>query len=35
LAMACNLEYPSNFFVLPIPKKSIILNQNIKQNDGY
>lgn len=35
LATTCNLSYPSNFFVLPIPDSSIDLNENIKQNEGY
>jgi homoserine trans-succinylase len=35
LANVCNLNYPSNFFVLPIPESSIELNQNMQQNEGY
>lgn len=35
LATVCNLSYPSNFFVLPIPQTSIELNENIRQNEGY
>ena len=35
LANTCNLSYPSNFFVLPIPSSSIDLNENIQQNEGY
>lgn len=35
LATVCNLNYPSNFFVLPIPQTSIELNENIRQNEGY
>ncbi|MEM6684659.1 MAG: RagB/SusD family nutrient uptake outer membrane protein [Bacteroidota bacterium] len=31
----CNLSYPSNFFILPIPASSAELNQNIQQNEGY
>jgi hypothetical protein len=35
IAIVCNLKYPSNFYVLPIPFSSISLNQNIQQNEGY
>ncbi|MDB4273810.1 RagB/SusD family nutrient uptake outer membrane protein [Algibacter sp.] len=35
LANTCNLSYPSNFFVLPIPDSSTELNENIQQNEGY
>ncbi|UAM97706.1 RagB/SusD family nutrient uptake outer membrane protein [Polaribacter litorisediminis] len=35
LANVCNLNYPSNFFVLPIPQSSTELNENIQQNEGY
>jgi hypothetical protein len=35
LANVCNLNYPSNFFVLPIPESSIELNENMQQNEGY
>ncbi|QTE21432.1 RagB/SusD family nutrient uptake outer membrane protein [Polaribacter cellanae] len=35
IATVCNLSYPSNFFILPIPFASVSLNQNIKQNEGY
>ena len=35
LANVCNLNYPSNFFILPIPQSSIELNENIQQNEGY
>jgi hypothetical protein len=35
LASVCNLSYPSNFFVIPIPQSSIELNENIQQNEGY
>lgn len=35
LGTVCNLNYPSDFFVLPIPASSVDLNQNIQQNEGY
>ena len=35
IADVCNLDYPSNFFIQPIPFQSISLNQNIEQNEGY
>ncbi len=35
LASVCNLNYPSSFFILPIPDSSIDLNENIQQNEGY
>ncbi|MEH6537687.1 MAG: RagB/SusD family nutrient uptake outer membrane protein [Psychroserpens sp.] len=35
IANTCNLSYPSNFFVLPIPASSTDLNENIQQNEGY
>ncbi|AGC77898.1 putative outer membrane starch-binding protein [Nonlabens dokdonensis] len=35
IANVCNLNYPSNFFILPIPFESIELNQNMIQNEGY
>ena len=35
LANVCNLNYPSNFFILPIPQSSTLLNENIQQNEGY
>jgi hypothetical protein len=35
LATVCNLSYPSNFFILPIPQASTELNENIRQNEGY
>ena len=31
----CNLSYPSDFMILPIPASSIDLNENIQQNEGY
>jgi hypothetical protein len=35
ISFLCNLNYPSNFFILPIPSSSTNLNQNITQNAGY
>jgi len=35
IANTCNLSYPSNFFILPIPASSTDLNENIQQNEGY
>ena len=35
LSRLCNLTYPSNYFILPIPFSSTGLNENIIQNDGY
>ncbi len=35
IASTCNLDYPSNYFVLPIPKNSTDLNSNLEQNEGY
>ena len=35
ISNSCNLSYPSNFFVLPIPASSTDLNENIQQNEGY
>lgn len=35
IAAVCNLNYPSNFYILPIPQSSILNNQNMIQNDGY
>ena len=35
LASLCNLNYPSNNFILPIPASSADANQNIQQNEGY
>jgi len=35
IANTCNLSYPSNYFILPIPASSTDLNENIQQNEGY
>ncbi len=35
VSTVCNLSYPSNFFVLPIPERNIKLNSNLEQNEGY
>ena len=35
LSTTCSLDYPSNFFVLPIPQSNINLNANLIQNEGY
>jgi hypothetical protein len=35
LTNVCNLNNPSNFFILPIPQSSIELNENMQQNEGY
>jgi hypothetical protein len=34
-SILCNLNYPNNRFVLPIPRSSIDINQNMIQNEGY
>ena len=31
----CDLSYPSDFMILPIPFSSTGLNENMEQNDGY
>ncbi len=35
ISTVCDLDYPSNFFIQPIPFQSVSLNQNIEQNEGY
>ncbi|WP_297089918.1 RagB/SusD family nutrient uptake outer membrane protein [uncultured Draconibacterium sp.] len=35
MSRVCNMEYPSNYFVLPIPGSSVTLNENMIQNNGY
>ncbi len=34
-AKLCNLSYPSNFYILPIPERNVELNSNLTQNEGY
>ncbi|MBW2960586.1 RagB/SusD family nutrient uptake outer membrane protein [Mesonia aestuariivivens] len=35
ISTSCNLNYPSPFFVLPIPQETININTNLIQNEGY
>ncbi|MGQ1785660.1 RagB/SusD family nutrient uptake outer membrane protein [Saccharicrinis sp. GN24d3] len=35
IANTCHLDYPSNYFVLPIPRGNTYLNSNLVQNEGY
>ncbi|MCW3804015.1 RagB/SusD family nutrient uptake outer membrane protein [Plebeiibacterium marinum] len=35
IATTCNLNYPSYYFILPIPKSNTDLNSNLEQNEGY
>jgi len=35
LSAVCDLNYPSDFYVLPIPLQSVVLNENMQQNEGY
>jgi starch-binding outer membrane protein, SusD/RagB family len=35
LASVCSMTYPADHFVLPIPEKTVLLNENLQQNDGY
>jgi starch-binding outer membrane protein, SusD/RagB family len=35
LSLQCNLTYPNNKYVLPIPQASINVNSNMQQNEGY
>lgn len=34
-ATTSNLDYPSDYFILPIPKTNTDLNSNLEQNEGY
>ncbi len=31
----CQLDFPNDRFILPIPQSSIIINENMQQNEGY
>lgn len=35
ISALCNLNFPNNRFVLPIPRSSINVNENMIQNEGY
>lgn len=35
ISSVCNLPYPSDYYVLPIPASSVTLNENMQQNEGY
>ena len=35
LARTCNLAYPNRRFVLPIPQRTLFVNENMVQNEGY
>jgi hypothetical protein len=35
ISAVCNLPYPSDYYVLPIPASSVTLNENMQQNEGY
>lgn len=35
IALSCSLTYPSPKFILPIPRRNINLNTNLKQNESY
>jgi len=35
ISAVCNLSYPSDYYVLPIPESSVSLNENMIQNEGY
>ncbi|WKL49355.1 RagB/SusD family nutrient uptake outer membrane protein [Flavobacterium pectinovorum] len=35
ISLSCGLTYPSPKFVLPIPRSTIIVNPNLKQNESY
>lgn len=35
ISTLCNLSYPSNYLILPIPDDNIDLNSNLIQNEGY
>lgn len=31
----CQLDFPNNRYILPIPESSILINENMVQNEGY
>lgn len=35
ISSICSLSYPDDHFVLPIPENTVLLNEFMKQNDGY
>lgn len=35
ISFSCSLTYPSPKFILPIPRRNINLNTNLKQNESY
>lgn len=35
ISLNCNIKYPSLKYVLPIPRRNINLNSNLKQNESY
>lgn len=35
ISAVCNLSYPSPFYILPIPQRSVLSNPNMTQNEGY
>jgi hypothetical protein len=35
IASVCTMPYPSDYYVLPIPEKTVLLNEFMQQNDGY
>ena len=35
ISLNCSLNYPSPKFILPIPRRNINLNTNLKQNESY
>lgn len=35
ISTLCNLSYPSDFLILPIPIDNVLQNENMQQNEGY
>jgi starch-binding outer membrane protein, SusD/RagB family len=35
LSPVCNMSYPSDYYVLPIPENTVLLNEFMEQNHGY